>query len=388
MKDSILTAALFTPISGGRWGLPILAWGSPGVGKSAIIEALAARWGMACEVLSPGERGEGAFGVVPVPDTNGVLRYPRPEWTCAFDGDVAGVVFVDEMTTAAPALQAPLLGLLLARRIGGHTLPSRVRVIGAANPPEQAAGGFDLAAPVANRVGHISWGEPSVEEHTRYMLGSTEESTVGDASAEEARVLAAWPTAWARAVGLETAFLARRPALKNKCPEAGSPTASRAWPSDRSWEAATRALASAAVHGLSGEDTEEFVAAFIGEAAASEWFAWITEQDLPDPVAILDGHATFAHNPARLDRTVAVLNACVATVAPKVAVRRQERANALWGLLEVLSGAKGTGPKVDLDVFVPACAGLVDAGLVDLAAAAATLAALQPVLRAAGITAR
>jgi MoxR-like ATPase len=88
--------------------------------------------------------GEGAFGVIPVPDKSGVIKYPPPEWTLAHD-EAGGVVFIDEMSSTPPALQPPLLGLLFARRIGGKTLSARTRVIGAANPPEVAAGGFDLA---------------------------------------------------------------------------------------------------------------------------------------------------------------------------------------------------------------------------------------------------
>lgn len=386
MLKNIIKAALFTPISGGRWGLPLLAWGAPGVGKTSVIEQLAAEWGLVSEVLSPGERGEGAFGVVPVPSTEGTLTYPRPEWTRLFDHGAAGLVFVDEITTAAPALQAPLLGLVLARRIGGHVLPPRVRVLAAANPPEQAAGGFDLAAPVANRFGHLDWYAPSVDEHCAWMLGAASDTVLGgDASAEEARVLDAWPAAWARAVGLETAFLRRRPGLKNVVPQVGDPKASRGWPSDRSWEAATRALASASVHWLTEAETEEFVAGFIGEAAASEWFAWQREVDLPDPAALLDGTATFTPTPLRLDRTMAVLASCAALVTPKGAARRSERASALWQRIGEWSGATAGTPR-DLDIYVPVAHALVSAGLVILADASKTLAALQPVLKAAGIS--
>jgi MoxR-like ATPase len=381
MLKNILKAALFTPVAGGRWGLPILAWGPPGVGKTAIIEGVAAEWGLACESLSPGERGEGAFGVVPVPSTDGTLTYPRPEWTRQFDATTRGLVFVDELTTAPPALQAPLLGLVLSRRIGGFSLPAGVRVFAAANPPEQAAGGFDLAPPVANRFGHLEWAAPSVDDHCAYMLGAASDTTqASDASEEEARVLAAWPAAWSRAVGLETAFLQRRPGLKNAMPQAGDPKASRGWASDRSWEAATRALASAAVHGLSAAETEEFVAGFIGEAIASEWFAFIAEQDLPDPAALLDGAAQYAHNPLRLDRTVAVLAACAALVLPPKAARRAERVRALWALISEMSASKA-----DLDLFVPVCQALVGAGLVNLVDAGPVLAALQPILKAAGV---
>ena len=384
MKTEILRAALFTPISEGRWGLPILFWSDPGEGKTSVIREVCADYGLPCTVLSPGEMGEGAFGVIPVPDKSGVIKYPPPEWTLAHD-DAGGVVFIDEMSSTPPALQPPLLGLLFARRIGGKTLSARTRVIGAANPPEVAAGGFDLAPPVANRCGHIDWSAPTPDEHAAYMMsGSTggRESTkkTFDAEAEEARVLAAWPDAWAWAVGLETAFLRRRPGLKNKCPKAGDPKASKAWPSDRSWENATRALASARVNGLSEVVRDEFVTSFIGSGPANEWFAFIADSDLPDPSDVLDGKVRFSHDRTRLDRTAAVLTACVSLVTPNGAARRAERVSALWSLFAELHEEKSLG-----DVLVPPVFAMTRANL-HAKEGRPLLAKMNNLLKAAGIT--
>ncbi len=383
----VMRAALLTPISQSRWGLNMCLWGEPGIAKSAIIEALAAELGLPCAVLSPGERGEGAFGVIPVPkNVNGidVISYPAPEWVANMkDG---GIVFVDELTTAPPAIQPALLGLAHARRIGGVVLGPRVRVISAANPPELAAGGYDLPPPEANRFGHIDFAPPSVDDHTAFMLSSATGNgghvdMTFDIKAEEARILAAWGEPWAIARGVETAFLRARPTLKNVCPKAGDPKGSRGWPSDRSWEAATRALASAAVHGLTDTETEAFVAAFIGEGVAGEFFAFKAKQDLPNPADILDGRVRFVHSSSRLDRTYAVLQACTALVTPKEAQRRDERAIALWSeVLEPLVLAKA-----DLDVLVPSVEALIAAGLQALKQANKTLAGIQTMLRIAGI---
>lgn len=388
MKTAILKAALFTPIGKGRWGLPMLLWGEPGVAKSCIVEETCLRYGLPVETLSPGERGEGAFGVVPVPIGSGaetVLRYPRPDWTEKFD-NAGGVVFVDEMTTAPPALQAPLLGLLLAKRLGGFTFGPRVRVLGAANPPELAAGGFDLASSVANRVGHLHWPAPSVEEHSAYMLrgdvGKGDEAeTQFDAEAEEARVEKQWPDPWAKARGLEVAFLMRRPALKNQCPPAGDPKASRGWPSDRSWENAARAFASAEVHRLSETEREEFAASFIGEGAAGEFFGFAQDQDLADPAKVLDGKEHFTHSSARIDRTAALLAGCTALVTPTGSTRRKERTEALWELVAELVASKS-----DMDILVPGVAALVAAKLhAGGGKAMKVLATLQPLLKSGGV---
>lgn len=455
---NIIKASIFTPVRGGiMWGLPIMAWGQPGVAKTAVIEEICRKYGMPYETLSPSERGEGAFGVVPVPEAvhdrfanqrealaiklmagkkslpehqaweqaerefprpSTLLEYPPPKWSVNRFPNNFGVIFVDEITSAAPALQAPLMGLILARRLGGYTFPPRVRVIGAANPVEMAAGGHELAAPLANRLGHLDWPPPTVEEHVQYMLRGAsgnvelqkylaefdedmgvkkskderaEEERLGklaEANAvrsvedEEARVLAAWPSAWAIAVGAETSFMRRKGAvLKNKMPDMGNAAVGRAWPSDRSWEMATHAYASSLVHNLSEQEQFEFVSAFIGAGAAGEWMAFITDNDIPNPAKVLDGHVKFSPDPTRLDRTIAVLQSCTALVVPVDADRRKDRAAKLW---EIIGKMVDAGH--DLDVLVPTARAMIGAGHHVDKVAHAPLGKLNPFLKKAGIT--
>ncbi len=424
MLRNIIKAAIFTPTSRG-WGLPLLMWGDPGVAKTAILSSIGAEYAMPCEVLSPGERGEGAFGVVPVPDaavddpaylrgvaemfsdlTSGkkplsadeavrrasaalprprkFLTYPLPEWTRPFYELQRGIVLVDEATSTPPGIQAAVMGLIHDRRIGGALLPPGVRVLGAANPPEIAAGGYELALPMQNRFGHLRWDPPEVDDHVQFMLGGSPAPTVTDAGDEEKRVMAAWPSAWAAAVGLETAFLSRRGALKNRVPAPGTTSASGiayAWPSDRTWELATRALAGAYVHDLSEAEREIFVEGFIGTGAAGEWFNFIREQDLPDPAKLLDGKVRFAHSPQRIDRTLAVYQACVSLLTSPSCVNRDERANVLWGMFEAQLVAKA-----DVDTVVPAARAMIAAKLHLTKPANRPLALLNPILSLAGIT--
>lgn len=398
MQKNIMKASLFTPLRGGRWGLPILWEGEPGVAKTAFIREVAASFGLPLEVLSPGERGEGAFGVVPVPaehEEGGlVLAYPRPEWTNKFAAeDSCGLIFVDELTSAPPALHPPLLGLLLDGRVGGWEAPRRVRRMAACNPVELAAGGYDLPPPVANRVGHMKWQSPTVEQHRAFMLRgddfeadptTDDDGEVLDAAAEEKRVRGAWGAAYAKCAGLEGAFLNRFPTAKNRCPKAGDPKASKAWPSDRTWEMATRAWASSLVHNLSPAETEEFVGSFIGAGLASELFEFAEKQDLPDPGDLLDGKIDFTHDPRRLDRTIAMLGSCTATVTPKNAEKRKARNDALWKMIDKMSGSKDN-PK-DIDIYVPSADALIAVDLHVTAAAGPMLTKLQPVLKAAGIS--
>jgi MoxR-like ATPase len=315
-------------------------------------------------------------------DKRTVLRYPPPEWVEALlvEGEEVGLVFLDEINTAPPALQPALLGAIQERRIGGHAFGPRVRVLAAANPTGQAAGGWDLAAPVANRLGHLDWAPPTAEEWGAWLLsGANGDGQTIDAQAEEARVMAAWPDAFARASGKVAAFLRRRPELLHKMPNDGDPQMSRAWPSPRTWEYATRALASAAIQGLSEEATSELCAAFVGNAAEAELATWLATLDLPDPAEVLAGKVNWEPDFTRLDRTEAVLSGCAAIVAAHNKTNKAlaaKDAEALWALLLKCDRAK--------DLTVTAAKLLVDLGYVAGRGALAALAGLNAVMQAAG----
>lgn len=316
----IIRVALFTPTRRG-WGLPILFWGKPGIGKSTVIRSIAASHGFPCEVLSPGERGEGAFGVTPMPDSDGFISYPPPRWVEQFTDETGGVVFPDEINTAPPAIQAPIMGLMLDGRIGGHVLHPRVRTMAAANDVQDAAGGWDLAPPLANRMGHLPWEPPSESEWTDWLLSDVDElPTFTEAALSiEKRVTDGWAPHWARARGLVGGFVRAKPHALHKQPAMGSPEASKAWPSPRSWEFATRALASAASHGLNEADADMFAAAFVGPGVMSELVTYRTEADLPDPVAVLSGQVKWKPDFKRLDRTFAVLGSTTSIMMSEVA---------------------------------------------------------------------
>lgn len=380
-KERLLHAALFTPCPDHTWGLPLILWGFPGVAKSSIFRKLAKAWSMPIEVLSPSSRGEGAFGVTPVPKADR-MTYPRPDWTDKFEGTGRGIVFVDEMNLAASHYAGALLGLVQDRIIGSHRLGPKIRVVAAANPTDLAAasGGWDLSAPAANRLGHIDWTPPTAAEWCEWLLLSIDEDILsgeaGDAGDEEARVEAVWPEAWAYARGIVTGFLTAHSSHLLSMPKNATDTG-KAWPSPRTWEYATRAIASSECHRLTTAERDEFIAAFIGQGATLEFVSWLAKADLPDSAALLDGKVTWKHKKSRLDISTAVFGSAAATVVgTSHPEQKKARSEVLWKLL---SQAADDAPDI---IIVPAKTLVRDRAFYG---AQKVLSKLSGILEAAGI---
>ncbi len=252
--------------------------------------------------------------------------------------DPTGLVLVDEYTTAPPAVQPALLSLVLEGTIGGAKLSPRVRLFAAANPVECSASGYDIAAPAANRHIHIDW-EVSATEVADYFTnglinGASAQFASVNVLQEESRVMELWPSAMATAASKVAAFLRAHPDAKSRMPKEGDPSRGRAWASPRSWEMVIRCMASASVHSLTPIELDTLGAGCVGANNWQEFSDYLASLDLPDPAMVLDGQTQWTPDTKRLDITAAVINGCVGLVIPPNAFMREQRANALWLLLD------------------------------------------------------
>ena len=130
-------------------GVPTLVWGAPGVGKTAHIRAVASKQGWQLIEIIASLHDPTDFNGLPVLH-NGGVRFAPPDWVYQFEEQGQGILFLDELTTAPPTVQAALLRLVLERKVGAHSLPAGVRIVAAANPPDIAASGWELSPPLAN----------------------------------------------------------------------------------------------------------------------------------------------------------------------------------------------------------------------------------------------
>lgn len=405
-QQRVLWAALFAQGLNGRRGLPYVLVGEPGSAKTSSVRQLSAQANLAFEGVLGSLRSPIDFLGVPVPrrmQLNEHTQHLSPDGDAEFTYmhyAPAGfsmraamakraVILLDEVNTCPPSVQAALLRVLFEGVVGELELPPGVRMLLAMNETKDAAGGWDIAPPLANRMGWIEWSSPTPQEFTKFLLnggrgvdlvrgadGEWTPADKADPATEEAAVDALWPKAWASAVGEVSGFLHRRAELLLKRGKEGD----RQWPSPRTWELTTRALTGSYVYDLSEIEREMACAAFVGSGAFGEFFAWRKEADLPDPEALLDGLVTFKHTPARLDRTAAVLTACTAIVTPDNAPSRKERSGRLWSLIRGMT-ADAT------DVCLPSVVALCNARLMNgHPEAYHVLANIEPVMSAAGIT--
>lgn len=309
--------------------VPALLWGAPGTGKSSVVRALSEALGWPCQVVIASIREPSDFAGLPVVVGDGV-RFAPPSWARELAESGRGVLFLDEISTAPPAVQAALLRVVLERTVGDLVLPADVVVVAAANPPELAADGWDLSAPLANRFCHLDWSVDATDIATGLAAGFPRP--------DAPRPGPSWEAAQTRARADVAAFLLLRPSLVSAPPTERS-LAGRAWPSPRTWEMAATLLAAARGAGADPEVLAALVIGCVGPGAGLELVTWLSDLDLPDPEALLADPASFVL-PERGDQVYAALTAVAAAVAARAT---PERWAAGW---QVLGVAARTVPDV------------------------------------------
>jgi len=281
-----LLIALQTPSPKGYRGVPVLVWGEPGVGKSTFIESLS-RPDYPVLTLIASLHDPTDFNGLPTL-MDGKVRFAPPEWVEPFEQAKQGILFLDELTTAPPTVQAALLRLVLERKLGAYSLPSEVSIAAAANPPEIAASGWELSPPLANRFVHIRWQLPSEAYRAALEQGGFDPAPdLRVDRAQHAARLVYW-----RAV--VAGFLKRSPQLQHTQPADGE----YAFASPRTWDYAIALMASCDLLGYApradapDRQTRPFVnlvRGALGDGAATPLLKYLRELRIPDPEAVLKG---------------------------------------------------------------------------------------------------
>ncbi|SDI28093.1 AAA domain (dynein-related subfamily) [Sinosporangium album] len=304
--------------------LPVLLWGEPGIGKTAALEQLAVALDLPLTTVIASVHEPSDFSGLPVvgddPAVQGIPMAP-PDWAVRLARTGRGLLFLDELSTAPPAVQAALLRLVLERRVGALRLPPGVRIVAAANPRSSAADGWELSAPLANRFVHLQWAHDH-EVVVRGLGGTWPRASLPRLDPDR---LSEAVTFARRAV---CGLLAARPALVHRLPSnetrRGGP-----WPSPRSWEMALRLIAFATAANTSRDVLSMLVRGTVGDGPGLELLAGMDRMDLPDPETLLADPAA-ADLPERGDLRQAVLDGVVEAVRKRP---EKSRWDAAWALL-------------------------------------------------------
>lgn len=349
--------------------IPVLLWGNPGEGKTAVVESAAGLgWHVETVIITHSEPSD--FAGLPVVGPDGSVSLAPPAWAkrlAAHPG--RSIAFFDEFSTASPSLQAAALRPLTHYEVGSIRLPATVSFVAAANPADVAAAGWELAAPTASRFVHLDWGMPFDVFAEGMVTGHWPTLPVHEVPLGLDRLLGEERV---RAAG----FLRMRESQLSVIPTSATDRG-RAFPTPRTWDYATRLAAFARAVGANAEVRRMLVAGCVGDAAAHEYLRWTAAQDLLDPEELLDDPDAASFTDVRADRVYVMLQSVVAAYARRPTVQRWEAA---------IQVAARAAEQVGIDPAVPVVRALMRPALRPAGAAVpSTIAVFAPALALAGL---
>lgn len=141
--------------------IPTFIWGAPGVGKSSIVKQIAQDAGIGFIDLR--------LALMDPTDLKGIPFYDEKQHSALWappaflprDGE--GILFLDELNSAAPSVQASAYQLILDRQVGEYELPDGWSIIAAGNRDSDRGVTYKMPSPLANRFVHFEL-EVSVDD--------------------------------------------------------------------------------------------------------------------------------------------------------------------------------------------------------------------------------
>ena len=256
MKPSALRSSLAHLVRKQR---PPFLWGAPGVGKSDLVAQVAKDLDMELRDVRMSLLDPTDLKGFPVPDIEkSVMRWLAADFlppmavkkgAKTLPNPSKGILFLDEMNSAAPAVQATGYQLILNRRVGEYTLPAGWSVIAAGNRTGDRSIVHTQPAALANRFVHLDF-DVNVEDWMHWAMDHNIHTDL-------------------------RAFIAFRPALLHVFDPKENP---RAYPTPRSWAFVNDIYQS----GLSQDQEYELIKGTVGEGVGIEFTAFVRLiKDLP-----------------------------------------------------------------------------------------------------------
>lgn len=250
----------FTSVEQGNH-TPVMIWGPPGVGKSQMVAQVAKLHAVPLLDIRLSQMEPSDLRGIPfrVDGADGGVEWAIPRMLPdARRHGQSGILFLDEITSASPAVSAAAYQLILDRSLGDYTIPAGWVIFAAGNRQGDRGVTYSMPTPLANRFTHFDI-DVNMDDWVQWA----------HRHAIDERVIA---------------FLRFRPELLFDFDPSLHPVA---FPSPRSWEFAHHAL-------KKFDDQPDMrtaaLQACVGKAAGVELSAFIDNlQNMPDVDAILAG---------------------------------------------------------------------------------------------------
>ena len=269
---------------------PVFLWGPPGIGKSEVVADIAQEIGghvidLRMAQMEPTDiRGIPFFNKdinkmdwappVDLPDEELASQFPTV------------VLFLDEMNSAPPAVQAAGYQLILNRRVGKYKLPDNVVIVAAGNRDSDKGVTYRMPMPLANRFIHL----------------------------EMRPDFTSWQT-WAVTKNIHKDVVGYLSFAKNDLYDFDSKSSSRAFATPRSWCFVSDLLNDEDID----SDTQfNLVAGAVGEGLAVKFMAHRKiAGKMPEPTEILNGKVK--------DLAIKEISACLLYTSPSPRDRTRSR---------------------------------------------------------------
>jgi len=240
--------------------LPVFIWGAPGIGKSSIVKKIAKDKALEfidlrLSLLDPTD-------LKGIPFFNAETKegvWAKPSFLPSVEGS-RGILFLDEINTAPPAVQASAYQLILDRRVGEYELPEGWSIVAAGNRENDRGVVYKMPPPLANRFVHF---EMEVDFND-------------------------WKT-WAYASKIESAIIAYLAYDKSMLFTFDASSNEKSFATPRSWEYVDSIVKS----GIETELILDSISGAVGREAAVGYLSFKkVMKELPDLNEILNGSLT------------------------------------------------------------------------------------------------
>lgn len=305
MSKNILTHLKIVEACG-KANVPAMLVGAPGIGKTAILEKFAESIGYDLNIqLLSAQDNTDVTGLPARVQQDNIFTtdYATPKYQLDIINKPKTLLFLDEMNNGMPSVQSAWLTILQSRRFpNGMKMNNDTWIVGAMNPREQSADGWDLSLATTNRICFIPFEVPfsywksfmiETQEDLTFMTDNLSEEDIHRSELNwKLNIIKFLESSEGKLYEQHFPQVDADPVVYGAVTLSEQEIFKMAWSSRRSWYNAAKVLS------YLGNDKIAINIALnglVGYAAATEFLDFIeSESKLPSPIDILD-------NPAIID---------------------------------------------------------------------------------------